>query len=172
MKKLNLIFAVLFLFAVNISAQLKIAFVDSDTIMDQYPDAQDAQKKLDAFVAEWQDQLAKLDKEFKAKYDDYEKRKLIMSEQKRVDTERELVKMEDNIAKFRQEKFGANGELFKKQEEIMKPIQNKVFNVIQEVAKKEGYDFIFDRSGDVLFLYAKDEYDLTKVIIDKLKENQ
>jgi len=172
MKKLNLIFAVLFLFAVNISAQLKIAFVDSDTIMDQYPDAQDAQKKLDAFVTEWQDQLAKLDKEFKAKYDDYEKRKLIMSEQKRVDTERELVKMEDNIAKFRQEKFGANGELFKKQEEIMKPIQNKVFNVIQEVAKKEGYDFIFDRSGDVLFLYAKDEYDLTKVIIDKLKENQ
>jgi len=95
-----------------------------------------------------------------------------MSEQKRVDTERELVKMEDNIAKFRQEKFGASGELFKKQEEIMKPIQNKVFNVIQEVAKKEGYDFIFDRSGDVLFLYAKDEYDLTKVIIDKLKENQ
>ena len=95
-----------------------------------------------------------------------------MSEQKRVDTERELVKMEDNIAKFRKEKFGASGELFKKQEEIMKPIQNKVFNVIQEVAKKEGYDFIFDRSGDVLFLYAKDEYDLTKVIIDKLKENQ
>jgi len=172
MKKLNLIFVILFLFSVSISAQLKVAYVDSDTIMDQYADAQDAQKKLDALVAEWQDQLSKLDREFKVKYDDYEKRKLIMSEQKRVDTERELVKMEDNIAKFRKEKFGASGELFKKQEEIMKPIQNKVFNVIQEVAKKEGYDFIFDRSGDVLFLYAKDEYDLTKVIIDKLKENQ
>lgn len=170
MKKLILFFCFLFISAAN--AQLKIAYVDSDTIMEQYTDAQDAQKKLDAIVAEWQDQLAKMDKEFKAKYDDYEKRKLIMSEQKRVDTERELVKMEDNIAKFRQDKFGANGELFKKQDEIMKPIQNKVFNVIQEVAKKEGLDFVFDRSGDVLFLYAKEEYDLTKKIIDKLKENQ
>lgn len=166
-------FLILILFAsISANAQLKIGYVDSDTIMEQYIDAQDAQKKLDALVAEWQEQLSKMDKEFKAKYDDYEKRKLIMSEQKRVDTERELVKMEDNIAKFRQDKFGANGELFKKQDEIMKPIQNKIFNVIQDYAKKEGYDFIFDRSGDILFLFAKDEYDLTKIIVDKLKENQ
>lgn len=172
MKKNFLLFGLWLLFSFSVNAQLKIAYVDSDTIMKEYADAQDAQKKLDGIVLEWQEQLSKLERDFKNRYDDYEKRKLIMSEQKRVDTEKELVKLEDNIAKFRQEKFGANGELFKKQEEIMKPIQNKVFNVIKEFSQKEGYDFVFDRSGDILFLYAKEEYDITSKIIEKLKTNQ
>jgi len=172
MSKSFLTLIALFVFSFSISAQLKIAYVDSDTILKEYPDAQDAQKKIDGFVAEWQEQLTKLDREFKAKYDDYEKRKLIMSEQKRVETEKELVRLEDNIAKFRQEKFGANGELFKKQEEIMKPIQNKIFNIIKEYSQKEGLDFVFDRSGDILFLFAKEEYDITSKIIEKIKANQ
>jgi outer membrane protein len=110
-----------------------------------------------------------LKKEFKDAFDDYEKRKLIMSEQKRAETEKELVRLEENISKFRQSKFGANGELFKNQEEIMKPIQNKIFNIIQEVAEEEDLDFVFDRSGDILFLYAKEEYDITNLVLEKLK---
>lgn len=172
MKKYFLIAISILLISLRVDAQLKIGYVDSDTIMKEYADAQDAQKKLDGLIAEWQAQLTKLDREFKARYDDYEKRKLIMSEQKRVDTEKELVRLEDNIAKFRQEKFGANGELFKKQEEIMKPIQNKIFNVIKEYSQKEGFDFVFDRSGDILFLYAKEDYDITLKIIEKLKASQ
>ena len=166
MKKLTLFF--LFLSGI-VFAQLKIGYVDSDTIMKQYTDAQDAQKKLDGIIAEWQEEISKLDREFKQKYDDYEKRKLIMSEQKRVELEKELVKMEDDINKYRQDKFGVNGELFKNQEEIMKPVQNKVFNIIQEVAEENDLDFVFDRSGDILFLYAKEEYDITNLVLEKLK---
>lgn len=166
MKKLTF---VLFFISSAIFAQLKIGYVDSDTIMKQYTDAQDAQKKLDALVAEWQEEIANLDREFQQRYDDYEKRKLIMSEQKRVEIEKELVAMEDNITKYRQEKFGVNGELFKSQEEIMKPIQNKIFNIIQEVAEEEELDFVFDRSGDILFLYAKEEYDITSLVLEKLQ---
>lgn len=158
-----------FLFSSLTFAQLKIGYVDSDTIMEQYADAQDAEKKLDALIAEWKEELAKMDSEFKEAYDDYEKRKLIMSEQKRAETEKELVKMEENMSKFRQDKFGANGELFKNQEEIMKPVQNKIFNVIQEIAEEEELDFVFDRSGDILFLYAKEEYDITNLVLEKLK---
>ncbi len=166
MKKLTLIF--LFIAGVGF-AQLKIGYVDSDTIMKQYTDAQDAQKKLDALVAEWQEEITNLDREYQQKYDDYEKRKLIMSEQKRAEIEKELVAMEDNINKYRQEKFGVNGDLFKNQTETMKPIQNKVFNIIQEVAEEEELDFVFDRSGDILFLYAKEEYDITNLVLEKLK---
>jgi outer membrane protein len=166
MKKLVIL---LVLFSTVSFAQLNIGYVDSDTIMDEYPDAQDAQKKLDALIAEWKEELSKLEKEFKDAFDDYEKRKLIMSEQKRAETEKELVRLEENISKFRQSKFGANGELFKNQEEIMKPIQNKIFNIIQEVAEEEDLDFVFDRSGDILFLYAKEEYDITNLVLEKLK---
>lgn len=170
MKKLIILTSVLLFFVSgNIFGQLKIGYVDSDAIMENLPDAQDAQTKIDAFIQEWQEELSKLEKDWQDLYDDYEKRKLIMSDQKRVETEKELVALEDEIADYRQKKFGVNGELFQKQEELMKPVQNKVFNAIQELAEEEDFDFIFDRSGDIMFLFAKDEYDVTSLILDKLK---
>ena len=70
---------------------------------------------------------------------------------------------------MREKKFGHNGELFQKQDEIMKPVQNKVFNAITDIAKEEELDFVFDRSGDVLLLYAKEEYDITAKVLERLK---
>jgi len=171
MKKIILLFSLLLIIVSSseIYSQLKIGYVDSDAIMKQLPDAQDTQKKLDAIIKEWQEELSKMEKDWKTKYDDYDKRKLVLSEQKRVEIEKELSQMEDQISKYRQDKFGAKGELFMKQEELMKPIQNRVFTAIQDVAKANNYDFVFDRSGDMMFLYAKDDYDLTKLVIEKLK---
>jgi outer membrane protein len=170
MKRLILL-AVFFGFAgfTQSFAQLEIGYVDSDAIMEQLPDAQDAQKKIDALIAEWQEELDKMQQDWEKKYDQYQDRKLIMSDQKRVEVEQELVDLENKISKFRQEKFGVNGELFAKQEEIMEPVNNKIFNAIQEVAKEEELDFVFDRSGDILFLYAKEEYDITSLVLEKLK---
>ncbi|MGK9367694.1 OmpH family outer membrane protein [Melioribacter sp. Ez-97] len=150
-------------------AQLKIGYVDSEAIMSQLPEAQDAQKKLDAIIKEWQEELNKMEKDWKTKYEDYEKRKLILSEQKRVEIEKELVQLEEQISKFRQEKFGVRGELFQKKEELDKPILNRIFNAIEEVAKENDFDFIFDKSGDIMFLYAKEEYDVTNLVLEKLK---
>lgn len=170
MKRLILI-ALFFVFTgfSQIAAQLEIGYVDSDAIMEQLPDAQDAQKKIDAVIAEWQEELDKMQQKWENKYDQYQKRKLIMSDQKRVEVEQELVDLENQISQFRQEKFGVNGELFDKQEEIMEPVNNKIFNAIQEVAKERKLDFVFDRSGDILFLYAKEEYDITSLVLEKLK---
>lgn len=149
--------------------QLKIGYVDSDSIMDKFPDAQDARQKLDAMIQDWQTELSKLESNWKAKYDDYEKRKLIMSDQTRAETESELIRLEQQVADFRDKKFGTNGELFQKQDEVMKPVQNKVFSAIKDVAKDEDLDFIFDRSGDVMLLFAKDDYDVTALVLEKLK---
>ncbi|MBN1638968.1 MAG: OmpH family outer membrane protein [Ignavibacteriales bacterium] len=170
MKSFKVISVFLFLFLVSfISGQVKIGYVDSDTIMDNYTEAQDAQKRLDALIAEWQDELKKIEAEWKTKYDDYEKRKLIMSNTKRAEVEKELIDLEKKMQDYKQGKFGPGGELFKKQEEIMKPINNKIFTVIEEVAKENDLDFVFDRSGDIIFLYAKEEYDITNMVIEKLK---
>lgn len=170
MKKNIFIFIVLFFAFTGITkAQLKIGFVDSDTIMDKLPDAQDAQQKLDAMIKEWQSELNKLEKNWKDKYEDYEKRKLIMSDQTRAEAEAELVKLETTMNDYRQKKFGTSGELFVKQDEVMKPIQNRVFDAIKKVAEEEDFDFVFDRSGDILFLYAKDKYDITNLVLEKLK---
>jgi outer membrane protein len=149
--------------------QMKIGYVDSDAIMDKLPDAQDARQKLDVLVQEWQGELNKIENTWKTKYDDYEKRKLIMTDQARAELESELVKLEKQISDYREKKFGTNGEMFQKQDELMKPVQNKVFSAIKEVAQEEDYDYVFDRSGDILLLYAKDKYDITVKVINKLK---
>lgn len=150
-------------------AQLKIGYIDSDTIMDNLPDVQDARQKLDALIQEWQTELSKLENEWKAKYDDYEKRKLIMTDQTRAETEQELIKLEKDIADYREAKFGANGELFLKQDELMKPVQNKIFATLEQIALEEDLDFVFDRSGDIMILYAKEEYDLTAQVLERLQ---
>ncbi|HZW40540.1 MAG TPA: OmpH family outer membrane protein [Ignavibacteriaceae bacterium] len=169
MKKVIFIFTFLFALSASVFAQLKIGYVDSDAIMDKFPDAQDARQKLDGIIQEWQGELSKLEKQWQSKYDDYEKRKLIMSEQVRAETEKEMVTLEQQIADYREKKFGTNGELFQKQDEVMKPVQNKVFTAVKLVAEDEGLDFVFDRSGDVMLLYAKEEYDITGKVLERLK---
>lgn len=166
---LFLVFAGLLFFSGSTFAQLKIGYVDSDAIMDNLPDAQDARQKLDAIVQEWNGELSKIENNWKTRYDDYEKRKLIMTDQTRAEVEAELMKLEKSISEYREKKFGTNGELFLKQDELMKPVQNKVFSAIKEVAKEEDYDYVFDRSGDILLLYAKDKYDITSKVLAKLK---
>ncbi len=168
--KIKIIFLSLILFVTGLSyAQLKIGYVDSDTILKKMPDAIDAKTKIDATIAEWNEELRKIEQQLKDKKDDFEKRKLIMSEQTRTDLEKEIFALEKQVVDYKQKKFGVNGELFKKQEELMKPVQNRVFNAIQEVAKEKELDYIFDRSGDIVFLFAKPEYDYTNIVLEKLK---
>jgi outer membrane protein len=168
MKKLIFISILLFTSSFAL-AQLKIGYIDSDTIMDNLPDVQDSRRKLDALIQEWQAELNKLENDRNTKYNDYEKRKLIMTDQTRAETEAALMQLETQIAQYREKKFGTNGELFQKQDELMKPVQNKIFTVLKEIAQEDDYDFVFDRSGDIMILYAKEQYDLTSKVLDRLK---
>ncbi len=160
----------LLFFSVKSFAQLKIGYVDSKSIMDNLPDAQDAKKQLDNVIQTWKKDLDKLQSQYDEKKSDYDKRKLIMSDQTRADMESDLKKLQQQIQEYREKKFGQNGELYQKEDELMKPVQNKVFNAIQDVAKEKDLDFVFDKSGQVLLLYAKDKYDITQDVIDKLKQ--
>ena len=156
--------AVLLCAGVGLSQQ-KIGHVSSDAIMKQLPDAQDAQKQLDALVVGWQNELNTMQQDWQKKFDDYDQKKLIMSEARRADAEKELRTLDQRIADYRNQKFGQNGELFQKQNEVMKPVQNKLFQVLEDIAKEEGYDYIFDRSGDILVLYANEKNDLTQEVL-------
>lgn len=149
-------------------SQVKVAFVTTEAIMKQLPDAQDAQKQLDQIVVDWQGELNKIQQDWQKKFDDYEKRKLIMTEQRRVDAEKELRDLDQKIAEFRNKKFGQNGDLFLKQNELMKPVQDRVFKAIQDIALEEGYDYVFDKSGEILLMYANAKYDLTPKVLARL----
>ncbi len=150
-------------------AQTKIGHINSESIMQTLPEAIDAQKSLDALVSQWETELQKLQADWKRKFDDYDKKKLILTDQVRAEQEKELRDLDQAVADFRNKKFGQNGELFQKQNDVMKPIQNKIFKVLDEIAKEDGYDYIFDRSGEILLLYANEKKDLTAQVIQRMQ---
>ncbi|HSQ75178.1 MAG TPA: OmpH family outer membrane protein [Bacteroidota bacterium] len=150
-------------------AQTKIGHINSESIMQTLPEAIDAQKSLDALVSQWETELQKLQADWKRKFDDYDKKKLILTDQARAEQEKELRDLDQAVADFRNKKFGQNGELFQKQNDVMKPIQNKIFKVLDEIAKEDGYDYIFDRSGEILLLYANEKKDLTAQVIQRMQ---
>jgi outer membrane protein len=163
------VLAVMLLVANTVGAQTKVGHINSEAIMQALPEAIDAQKTLDAMVATWETELQKMQSDWKKKFDDYDKRKLILTDQTRADTEKELREMDQAISDYRNRKFGQNGELFQKQNDVMKPIQNKIFKVLEEVAKEDGYDYVFDKSGDILLLYATDKHDLTERVLRRMQ---
>jgi outer membrane protein len=169
MKPVLMLMLALGVLAATGGAQVKIAHINSEAVMQALPEAADAQKSLDALVAQWEAELQKMQADWKRRFDDYDKRKLILTDQARADQERELRELDQRIVDYRNKKFGQNGELFQKQNEVMKPLQNKMFKVLEEIAKDEGYDYIFDRSGEVLLLFANDKLDLTDKVIARMK---
>lgn len=169
MKKMVLAMLALVMLTASGSAQMKVGHINSEAIMQGLPEAVDAQRTLDALVAEWEGELQKMQNDWKRKFEDYDKRKLILTEQSRAEAEKELRDLDQAIAEYRNRKFGQNGELFQKQNDVMKPIQNKIFKVLEEIAKEEGYDYVFDRSGDILLLYATEKHDLTEQVLRRMQ---
>lgn len=169
MIKSAIILAVFFLFMQGrIFSQEKIGYVDSKVILDGMQDAKDAQANLDNVVAQWKKELQTYNDSLNFVRSDYEKKKLIMTDKIRQEREDEIKSLEKKISDYKLQKFGENGEYFQKQNELMKPVQDKVFKAIQDVAKENGYDFVFDRSSEITLLYMNDKYDLTSKVIAKL----
>ena len=171
MKKLITVLAagaILFCAAPALRAQAKIAWVNSAAIMEKLPEAQDAQHQIDKLVADWQEEMAKMQNDWQKRYEEYDKKKLIMTDQLRAQSEKELQDLEKKITDFRSKKFGQTGELFNKQNELMKPLQNKIFKVIQDIAKEEDYDYVLDKSGDILLLYTNDKFDITAKVFERI----
>jgi outer membrane protein len=152
----------------NAEAQAKIGWINSAAIMDKLPEAQDAQRQIDNTVSQWQAELTKMQNEWQLKFEEYDKKKLILTDQLRAQTEKELQDLDKKIADYRNKKFGQSGELFQKQNELMKPVQNKIFKVLEDIAKEDNYDYVFDKSGDILLMYTNDKYDLTAKVFERM----
>jgi len=156
--------------AMPAAAQMKIGYLNSEAIMQQLPEAQDAQKQLDGITADWQTELTKMQSDLQHKFEEYDKKKLIMSDKRRSEVEKELQDMDRKMVDYRTAKFGTSGELFAKQNELMKPIQDKVFKAVKDVADEGGYDYVFDKSSTTLLMYSNEKNDLTAKVLAKLQQ--
>lgn len=148
----------------------KIGFVNSSKILQEYPEAQEANKKLDALGRSWQAELERMSKELQAKYDEFQKKEALLNENEKRAQREDLVALEQRGIQFRQQKFGNDGELAMATDSILTPIKQKVIRVIEKVAKEEKLQFVFDRNDQILvLLYGEAKFDYTNLIIDRLK---
>lgn len=148
----------------------KIGYVNSAKVLQEYPEAQEAQRKLDAMGKGWQAELERMDKELQQRYDDFQKKEPLLKEDEKRTQREELVALQQKGVQYRQEKFGNDGELAVATDSLLRPIKQKVIKVIEAIAKKEGIQFMFDRNDQILvLLYGDPKYDHTFEVIDRLK---
>ena len=173
MKKYLLFFSFFLLscgFVFGQEAPQKIGYVDSQVILTQLPEAIKAQGQLDAMTNLWTAQLDSMNKDLQQSYEQYQKQANTMTEAKKTTAQQDLVEKQQAMENFRRDKFAQqSGEIYKKNDEIFAPVKKKIFKAIEEIAKKEGMKFVFDKAGDVVLLYADPAYDLTYQVLDILK---
>jgi outer membrane protein len=175
-KKVFLFSIVLLFMTVALTAQttgLKVGFVDSQVILNQYPPAIKAQSDLDAMIQNWNKKIDSMTVALQQAYQTYQQQIESMTPEARATREQEIVGQQQKLDQFRQSKYNQqNGELYIKQEEMLGPIKQNVFDAIDKVAKEEGMNFVFDKAGDVVLLYADQEFDITFKVLDKLKRGK
>lgn len=161
--------------AVTVFAQSpqKIGYVDSQIILTQLPEAIKAQSDLDALTNQWSNRVDSMKLALQQQYADVQKQLATMTEEQKQIKQKELIDKEQQIYAFQNQKFGQpNGEIYQKQETIFDPVKKKIYAAIEQVAKGEEMDFIFDKSGDILLLYADSAYDITFKVLDSLKRGK
>jgi outer membrane protein len=146
----------------------KIAYVDSQYILDNIPDYKLAQEQLDEMSKKWQKEieteLAVIDKMYKT----YQADAVLLPEDIKKKREDEIMAKEKEVKALQKKRFGQDGDLFKKREELIKPIQDKVYNAIEELSVEKGYSIIFDKSGSLTILYASSKIDISDQVLTKL----
>lgn len=155
--------------AVFAQGQQKIGYVDSQVMLQTLPEAIKAQGELDNLTKRFSAQADSMTAQLQQEYAQYQKQQNTMSADKQREAQKSLIEKEQTLNAFRQQKFGQNGDIYKRQEELFAPIKDRIMRGIQDVAKDESMSFVFDKSGDIILLYADTTYDITYKVLDKLK---
>ena len=164
MKKLFLL-AILSLLLVTASNAQRYAIIDSKYILEKLTDYKDAQKKLDQFSEQWQQEIdqkqALVDKMIK----DYDAEQVMLSDELKKKREDELYNKEKELRDLQKKRFGFEGDLFKKRQELIKPIQDKVYNAVQKMAIDRQFEIVFDKSEGITIIFADPKLDRSDEVL-------
>ena len=170
MIKKILLFSFLFTsltFVSTVSAQ-RIAHVDINKILESDPAYNQAQEELDKLASRWRRQIAEEYDKIKGMYNRYQAEQVLMSEETRRQKQEEIETKEKEVRELQKNKFGPDGELFKKRQELVRPIQDKVYKAIEEYASDKGFDYVFDKGSNAGMIFASERYEKTDDILKAL----
>lgn len=169
---LSFVLPAFFLFAatsVVVAQAPKLAYVDSEKIIKEFPEAQVVQKDLEATFKAWQDEFQKMGEDLQKGLEEYQKKQALMQAAAKDAEEKRLTDLQQKAREFQVQKFGQGGEAQQLRDKKLAPIRDKILKNIEAVAKEEGFNFVFDKANDILLLYADAKFDLTYRVLDRLK---
>ena len=151
-------------------ADVKIGYIDSNEIMSKFEEVRQVQVDLEKEQRKLQSEMEGLIQQLDSLKQEYDRQRLLMSDARRQEKEQDLIKKEQKIQQFQMEKFGPEGEIYKKQNQLLKPVLTKIDEAIQEVGKRQGYDYILDAVGGAI-VYALDSNNLTEDVMEELRKS-
>ncbi|MBN2214382.1 MAG: OmpH family outer membrane protein [Bacteroidales bacterium] len=167
MKRILLIPALVALFSVMAFGQ-KYAFVDTEYILSNIPSYKAAQDQLDKTSEEWQKEVESQYAEIEKMYKDYQAEKVLLTDDMRRKREDEIINKEKEVKELQKKYFGQDGALFVKRQELVKPIQDDIYQAVKDIATENGYAVIFDTSSGPTMLYFNPRYDVSDEVLQKL----
>ena len=159
---------VLLMISSTIAFNQTFAYVDSEYILKNIPDYKDAQEELDKLSIEWQKQLERRYSEIDKMYKNYQAEQILLTEDMKTKREEEIIKKEKEAKEYQKQKFGVDGELFQKRKELVKPIQDKVYSAISEIANYKRLGIVFDKSSGLTMLFTNPKYNISDDVLKKL----
>ncbi|TAN15142.1 MAG: OmpH family outer membrane protein [Chitinophagaceae bacterium] len=137
----------------------RYAVIDSHYILEHMPEYQTAQKKLDVISKQWQQEVQAKLQQANQLYMQYNAEKVMLTDTLRKKRQDEIMNLEKQARELQQQRFGYEGDLFKEREELIKPIQDKIYAAVQKLAAQNMYDFVLDKSGGITVFYADPKLD-------------
>ena len=167
MKKLLLIAIVFFIASAAALAQ-KYAIIDTKYILDRMPDYKQAQAQLDKIAEGWQKDIDSMQQSLDKMYKNYDAEQVMLTDDLKKKREDQLFQKEKTLRDLQRKRFGFEGDLFKKRQELIKPVQDKVYNAIQKLSVQRGYDFVLDKSEGITIIFADPKLDKSEDILKEL----
>lgn len=167
MKKIVLTIAAALLLLTTVSAQ-KFAFIDSEYILENIPAFTAAQEQLDQLSSQYQKELEAMHSEIEQMYNDYQAESVLLSEDMKRKREDVIISKEKSYKQLQSKYFGPSGDLFKKRQSLIKPIQDDIFSAVQEISNDGSYAVIFDKAGATTLFLTNPKFDLSDQVLQKL----
>ena len=166
MKK-SYFFILLFLTSTFIFGQrgIKIGYIDTEYILENLPEYNQISKRLEEKAGDWKKEIEERSRKIDQKKESLKSERILLTSEMIEEIEEEILIDEQELSEYQQKRFGPRGDLIIQKQQLIQPIQDQIFNAIRELAKSRNYDFIFDKSADIVMLYSDKRYDVSDQIL-------
>jgi outer membrane protein len=166
MKKI--LFVLLVMFGTSFAFGQKYGYIDSDYIMANVPEYTEAKEKLDKLAERWTKEIEERYEVLKVKKDNFAREEVLLPEEEKLKRKEEIERLESEAMQMQKLRFGVSGDYFQKRQELIKPIQDKVFDAMQKVSSKRNYSFVFDKANQSNLVYADSKFDISDEVLKEM----